>query len=89
VSRLYPQIDDVGRLLEEPRAGLGELERQLQRQIMRQCHNTFIGYPFHIGIPVAYVLLNEHEIHDLTVLVEAKASHLTSQMYASLLLARL
>jgi V/A-type H+-transporting ATPase subunit C len=88
VSRLFPEIENVTALLEQPRAGLGELERQLHRYIMRECHRTFIGYPFHIGIPVAYVLLNEQEIRDLTVLVEAKASGLTSQVYAPLLLFR-
>ena len=86
VSRLYPEIENVGALLEQPRAGLAELERQLQCHIMRECHNTFIGYPFHIGIPVAYVLLNEQEIRDLTVLIEAKASHVPVQTYSSLLL---
>jgi len=86
VSRLYPEIENVGVLLEEARAGLAELERQLQRHIMRECHKSFIGYPFHIGIPVAYVLLNEQEIHDLTVLIEAKASRVPAQIYSSLLL---
>jgi V/A-type H+-transporting ATPase subunit C len=89
VSRLYPEIENVGALLEQPRAGLAELERQLQRHIMQECHNAFIGYPFHVGIPVAYVLLNEQEIYDLTVLIEAKASHIPVQMYSSLLLVQL
>lgn len=86
VSRLYPEIKDVGALLEQPRAGLAELECQLQRHITLECHNAFIGYPFHIGIPVAYLLLNDQEIHDLTVLIEAKASHIPAHMYAPLLL---
>ena len=86
VSRLYPEIENVGSLLEQPRAGLAELEHQLQRHVLQECHKTFIGHPFHIGIPVAYVLLNEQEIYDLTVLIEAKASHIPAEMYSSLLL---
>jgi len=86
VSRLYPELGEVAPLLEEPRTGLAKLERQLQRHLMRECHSTFIGYPFHIGIPVAYVLLNEQEVRDLTVLIEAKASHIPASMYSSLLL---
>jgi V/A-type H+-transporting ATPase subunit C len=89
VRELYPEIENTQALLETPRAGLGELERQLQRHIMRECHSTFIGYPFHIGIPVAYVLLSEQEIHDLTVLVEAKAAHVPLETVSSLLLVQL
>ncbi|MEA3346414.1 MAG: V-type ATPase subunit [Chloroflexota bacterium] len=82
VSRLYPEIENVEALLRRPQ----ELERQLQHQLGRESHRTFIGYPFHIGIPVAYVLLNEQEVHDLTVLIEAKASQIPSEVYSSLLL---
>jgi len=88
VNRLYPKIGDVGPLLEAPRTGLAELERRLQRYVMGECRRTFIGYPFHIGIPVAYVLLNEQEIHDLTVLIEAKAAHIPAETYSPLLLVR-
>jgi vacuolar-type H+-ATPase subunit C/Vma6 len=48
-----------------------------------------MGYPFHIGIPVAYVLLSEQEIHDLTVLVEAKAARVPLETISSLLLIQL
>ena len=88
MGRLYPAIENDEALLEQPGEGLAELERQLQRHVMQECHRTFIGYPFHIGIPMAYVLLNEQEIHDLTVLIEAKASHVPTPMYSSLLLAQ-
>jgi V/A-type H+-transporting ATPase subunit C len=87
VSRIYPEIENVGALLEEPRDGLMELERQLQHHITRECHRAFLGYPFHIGIPVAYGLLNEQEIRDLTVLIEAKASRIPPGTYSPLLLA--
>jgi vacuolar-type H+-ATPase subunit C/Vma6 len=44
-----------------------------------------MGYPFHIGIPVAYLQLNEYEIRDLTVLIEAKDSRLPTEAFAPML----
>jgi vacuolar-type H+-ATPase subunit C/Vma6 len=74
VARVYPDLTDVETLLQEPRSGLPELELQLQRHVAEQCRAAFSGYPFHIGVPLAYVVLNELEIQDLTVLIEAKSS---------------
>jgi vacuolar-type H+-ATPase subunit C/Vma6 len=85
VERIYPGIDGLGPLSERPGAGLDALELSLQRHIVETCRAAFRGYPFHIGIPVAYLLLNEHEIRDLTVLIEAKTSHLPIESFAGLL----
>jgi V/A-type H+-transporting ATPase subunit C len=75
VSHIYPDLPDVFPLLQEPRNGLPQLEIQLQRQVKEQCSKAFVGYPFHIGIPLAYFLLKKMEVQDLTVLIEAKSSH--------------
>jgi len=85
VKRIYPTIDDLGRLSDQPSEGLLALEHALERHIVTLCRATFMGNPFHIGIPVAYLLLNEQEIRDLTTLIEAKASRLASEMLESLL----
>ncbi len=77
VARAYPDLGNVEPLIQEPRRGLPELEILLQRRLVRQCHSAFLGYPFHVGIPAAYVLLNELEIQDLTVLIEAKAMRMS------------
>ena len=53
---------------------LPELELQLKRFLMHQCVNAFIGTPFHIGLPLAFLELLELEIQDLTVLMEAKSA---------------
>ena len=74
VVRIYPGLTSVDELLREPERGLPKLELQLQRRIRRQFNAVFTGYPFHIGLPLAFVLLNELELQDLTVLAEAKAS---------------
>ena len=73
INRLYPDLFDADVLLQEPQTGLPQLELQVQQQVARACHMAFVGYPFHVGIPLAYLILNELELQDLTVLVEAKS----------------
>lgn len=74
VARIYPKISNAASLLIDPRLGLPELEVQLQRNVMERCQKAFIGYPFHIGIPLAYLVLKRMEIQVLTALIEAKSS---------------
>jgi V/A-type H+-transporting ATPase subunit C len=83
VTRIYPDLAEPEALLQEPRSGLPELERQLQQHLARECRASFVGYPFHIGIPLAYLLLIELEIQDITVLVEAKALEIPAERYRS------
>jgi V/A-type H+-transporting ATPase subunit C len=86
VARVYPDLTDVDTLLREPRKGLPELELQLQRHVGEQCRAAFIGYPFHIGVPLAFVVLNELEMQDLTVLIEAKSSQMPAEGFRPYLL---
>jgi V/A-type H+/Na+-transporting ATPase subunit C len=86
VQRIYPKLTDVADLLREPRQGLPALEVQLQRHVMAQCRKALIGYPFHIGVPLAYLMLKKMEIQDLTVLLEAKASHTPPEVFRTYLL---
>ena len=58
---------------------LWELERVLEGHIAELCRARFRRTPFHIGLPVAYLLLNEYEIIDLTMLIEAKVSDVSIQ----------
>jgi vacuolar-type H+-ATPase subunit C/Vma6 len=86
VARIYPDLTDVDTLLREPRSGLPKLERQLQRRLVEHCRAAFTGYPFHIGIPLAYAVLSELEIQDLTVLIEAKSEQISAEEFQSHLL---
>lgn len=86
VSRIFPAITDVNTLLENPQAGLPKLEVQLKRQVIKQCTAAFIGNPFHIGIPLAFLILSDLEIQDLTVLIEAKSSAISDEDLRSVLL---
>jgi V/A-type H+/Na+-transporting ATPase subunit C len=86
VQRIYPSIADVGNLLAQPRQGLPVLEVQLQRQVLAHCYKAMTGNPFHIGVPLAYLVLKKMEIQDLTVLLEAKASHMPPEVFRPYLL---
>ncbi len=74
VKRIYPDLVYIDNMLQDAHNGLADLEMALSRDLMRQCNAAFVGDPFHIGIPLAYLQLLELEIQDLTVLMEAKSA---------------
>ena len=86
VGRVYPGLSDINTLLDEPRSGLPQLEVRLKRHIMKQCLAAFTGNPFHIGIPLAFLVLSDLEIQDLTVLIEAKSSQMAEEDFRPYLL---
>jgi V/A-type H+-transporting ATPase subunit C len=86
VKKVYPELKDVETLLQEPRSGLPKLELALQQRVVERCRASFLGNPFHIGLPLAYLTLSEIEIQDLVVLIEAKANHVTVEEYRQHLL---
>jgi V/A-type H+-transporting ATPase subunit C len=81
VERVFLDLQDVDTLLHDPHTGLPMLELQLQRHVVERCRAAFSGYPFHVGIPLAFLVLNEMEIQDLTVLIEAKSAHMPAEAY--------
>jgi V/A-type H+/Na+-transporting ATPase subunit C len=86
VSRLYPDIPDVNALLEEPKTGLPKLEVLLKRELLKECLAAFVGSPFHIGIPLAFLVMSDLEVQDLIILIEAKSSNLPEDEYRPFLL---
>lgn len=86
ITRIFPGIPDVNALLENPQSGLPKLEVLLKRQIMKQCLAAFLGSPFHIGIPLAFLVLHDFEVQDLIVLIEAKSSDMPEDEYRPFLL---
>jgi V/A-type H+-transporting ATPase subunit C len=86
ISRIFPGIPDVNALLEKPESGLPRLEVLLKREIMKQCLAAFVGSPFHIGLPLAFLVLHDFEVQDLIVLIEAKSSGLSEDEYRPFLL---
>jgi V/A-type H+-transporting ATPase subunit C len=85
IKGIYPEIEVVGDFETDPGQALAHLEQLLNRRIVQMCRVTFRGDPFHIGLPVAYLLLLEHEVEDLTAVVEAKASGLGTEMLYSVI----
>ena len=86
VNRIYPDITEVNALLEEPHSGLPILEAKLSRHLIKQCLAAFMGNPFHIGIPLAFLVLTNYEIEDLTILIEARSSKLPDEKFRPYLL---
>jgi vacuolar-type H+-ATPase subunit C/Vma6 len=85
VKKIYPTLQGLDDFYAAPETHIGELEHALRRYIVDACRAVFVGYPFHIGIPLGYLWLNEYEINDLTVLIEAKASGLAPEMFLPML----
>jgi V/A-type H+-transporting ATPase subunit C len=86
VNRIFPGLPDVNALLENPQTGLPRLEVLLKRQLIKQCLAAFVGNPFHIGIPLAFLVLSDIEVQDLIVLIEAKSSDMPEEEYRPFLL---
>jgi V/A-type H+-transporting ATPase subunit C len=53
---------------------LVEAEAMFDRYFYRQAKKTLKGYPLHLGVILAYLVLQETEIGDLVSLIEGKAS---------------
>ncbi len=86
VSRLYPGLKNVNELLDQPKRGLPTLEHELKRYLMQQCMAAFVGNPFHVGVPLAFLVLCDLEVEDLTVLIEAKFTDVPADSYREFML---
>lgn len=86
INRIFPGLPDVNALLENPQTGLPKLEVLLKRRIMEECLAAFVGSPFHIGLPLAFLALHDFEVQDLIVLIEAKSSGMPEEEYRPFLL---
>ncbi len=70
-----------------PAAGVGQpgwlsrLEVALHRYLDGLCRSALMGYPFHLGVILAYLILKRAEARDLMVLAEAKMSGLQRATY--------
>jgi V/A-type H+-transporting ATPase subunit C len=85
VKHVYPALKDVDELLADLHSGLPKMELLLERQIAEQCHTSFLGNPFQIGIAIGYLQLCDLEIQDLVVLFEAKSNKLPVEEYKNFL----
>jgi V/A-type H+/Na+-transporting ATPase subunit C len=86
VRRLYPEAQDVLTKHDDLKADLPQLETELRRALAARCVAAFLGNPFHIGLPLAFLVLHDLEVQDLTTLLEAKASAASADEYQPFLL---
>jgi len=86
INRVFPGLPDINALLENPQTGLPKLEVLLKQRIVKECLAAFVGSPFHIGLPLAFLILHDFEVQDLIVLIEAKSSELPEDEYRPFLL---
>jgi len=89
VKHIYPDMQGLDELLHDLQSGLPRLELLLQRRVVDQCELAFLGNPFQIGLPLAFLVLLEFEIQDLIVLLEAKANRVPAEKYKDFLLVEL
>jgi vacuolar-type H+-ATPase subunit C/Vma6 len=83
---LYPDLTNPGAMLTDPQRDLPLLENWIMKRSIGVCTQTFSGYPFHAGLPIAYLHLLAMEIEDLTVLVEAKSMQIPYDRFRKFLL---
>ena len=51
---------------------VGQAGLVLQRYLVAVARSSLAGYPFHLGVAVAYLWLKESEVHDLRAVMEGK-----------------
>jgi vacuolar-type H+-ATPase subunit C/Vma6 len=63
------------------------VEYALNRSHAKTCVNTFAGFPFNVGLALAFLFLKNYELRDLFGLINAKANNVPSERaLASLIL---
>lgn len=91
IQHVFPKVEGLDGLPVQERGGpppkqwLTTLEHALHRYIIGLCHRMFTGSPFHIGLPVAYLMIVEYELQNLIAIIEAKASNLPFEILASVI----
>lgn len=92
VQRIYAHLPELENLKTEsrgaplpPQEWLLPLERSLNTHVAALCKRAFNGPPFHIGVPLAYLLLSEREIEALTAIIEGKAQNVASSALTHIL----
>lgn len=86
LADLYPDLPNPAAMLTDLQSDLPMLENWLMKRSIDVCRQTFTGFPFHAGIPIAYLHLLAMEIEDLTVLVEAKSMQIPYDRFRKFLL---
>jgi len=89
VAEIYPAILKEGTLDSKSTSKWQLIETAFTRMIYSRCKNAFSSGSFTIGLPLAYLLVLEMEIQDLTLLFEAKSLEMPVDQYAPYLIRKL
>ncbi len=86
---IYPAITKEGNLDNKSTSKWQLNETLFTRMIYSTCKSAFSDGSFSIGLPLAYLLVLEMEIQDLTLLFEAKSLEMPVELYAPYLIRNL
>ena len=89
MAEIYPAIAKEGNLDSKNTSKWQLNETIFTRMIYSTCRNAFSDGSFSIGLPLAYLLVLEFEIQDLTLLFEAKSLEMPVDQYAPYLIHKL
>lgn len=89
LAEIYPAIAKEGNLDSKNTSKWQLNETIFTRMIYSTCRNAFSDGSFSIGLPLAYLLVLEFEIQDLTLLFEAKSLEMPVDQYAPYLIRKL
>ncbi len=89
LTEIYPAITKEGTLDSKSTSKWQLNETIFTRMIYSTCRKAFSDGSFSIGLPLAYLLVLEIEIQDLTLLFEAKSLEMPVDQYAPYLIRKL
>ena len=86
LGELCPDYPFLNEFEKAPQKNMPILENWLMKQTIKVCRQNFVGFPFHAGVPIAYLHLLAMEIEDLTVLLEAKSMQIPFDRFGKFLI---
>jgi vacuolar-type H+-ATPase subunit C/Vma6 len=81
VRKVFPELADTIETSTFGSFDLALIETLIQRLILSKCRLAYTGVPFNIGVLLAYIIQLEFEVHDLTLLIEAKSMDIKPSVY--------
>jgi vacuolar-type H+-ATPase subunit C/Vma6 len=71
----YSTLFDGGGIFDTTR-----MEYILNRSHAETCQNSFAGYPFNVGLALAFLFLKNYELRDLFGVINAKANNISTEI---------
>ena len=81
LNKVFPELADTIEMSTLGSFDLALIETLIQRLILSKCSLAYTGVPFNIGVLLAFIIQLEYEVHDLTLLIEAKSMNIKPTVY--------